>query len=280
MIRLLSAGFNRIKKNPLFYIFTMITLIFETYLVCSTYRHMIIAWVFDDLIDFSKMLFNSLFIGLFGAIFVSSFLGDDYYNGAVRNKIIVGCNRKKIYLSNFVLMATVMIFYLGILLIVLFGLGLTLFGKPELSVNVLLASVLTVGVIMLAYTSILVFIGMISSSMTRGITLSMLLSIILLIGSAFVNSILDEPKTINSYIIENGENKLKEEPNPRYPSDSKRRMLEILNKVNPAGAVLSVTTNIENQETEKNGKLALYSLGVIIVFTCAGVYLFDKKDLS
>lgn len=275
MINLLSAGFYRIKKNPLFYTFSIIVVIFEGYTVFNEYMKTSMP-LFSDLIAFDKMFFSILILGLMSSIFVSNFLGEDYNNGTIRNKIVAGCDKKMIYLSNFILMNLVNLFYLVLLFIVLFGMGLPLIGRPSIGVDELSFLVFLFFSISVSFTSILSFIGMMSSSMTRSMTVSMLTTIVLLFGSAVMINILQEPKMINIYAIQDGENMLIEEPNPKYPSEFERRIVEFLIDVNPAGEALKIANN----PREKHYKLVFYSLGVIIIFTGVGIILFDRKELN
>ncbi len=83
MNKLLKANFFRLKKDIIFWLFLFITL----GTICFTlFRYYIIidnAILVNSINEFIKI------IGLFIAIFVSIFIGKEYSNGIIRNKVIV-----------------------------------------------------------------------------------------------------------------------------------------------------------------------------------------------
>lgn len=83
MIKLLKAGFFRLKKEVLFWVFLFLTI----GLACFT--------LFRNASSPSEVTLDSffneymLYIGLLIAIFVSIFVGKEHSEGILRNKIIV-----------------------------------------------------------------------------------------------------------------------------------------------------------------------------------------------
>lgn len=66
------------------------------------------------------------------------------------------------------------------------------------------------------------------------------------------------------------------QPNPKYLTGTKRKFYEFLNDANPMGQMVQYT----NIEVENPGLLMLYSFGIIILSTAAGVVIFRKKDVK
>jgi hypothetical protein len=70
--------------------------------------------------------------------------------------------------------------------------------------------------------------------------------------------------------------KFAEVPNPKYPSEEKKKVCQTLTDIIPAGQMFQLAGR-----TVPNLKvLPLYSLGEFIVFTGIGILLFKKKELK
>ena len=103
MIRLLDAGFTRLKKSKVFLellLFLLICLFsigFALFMLGVGYKDM---KQYQEVIDVAQLLLNySTMIGVVIAIFTSLFLGVEYSEGAIRNKISMGHKRTAIYLD-------------------------------------------------------------------------------------------------------------------------------------------------------------------------------------
>ncbi len=87
MYKLLNANFFRLKKDVVFWIFLFMSLGIAG---INVFRYIEVSRAFSSegiLDDIVKQYM--LLIGLFIAIFVSLFIGKEYSNGTVKNKIIV-----------------------------------------------------------------------------------------------------------------------------------------------------------------------------------------------
>ena len=85
MIKLLKAGFFRLRKEAIFWIFILSSIIASIFFLSrgkSQYDNVVI--VLDKIINE-----YAIFIGFFIAIFVSIFVGKEQMYGIIRNKIIV-----------------------------------------------------------------------------------------------------------------------------------------------------------------------------------------------
>ena len=87
MIKLLKAGLFRVKKDNILYIFIILTCFIAIFTIAKNIPNREIQ--FDKLVNTYIM-----YIGLLIAIFISIFVGKEYSQGIIRNKIIVGHNRK------------------------------------------------------------------------------------------------------------------------------------------------------------------------------------------
>ena len=88
MVKLLHTGFRRLRKNKLFWILTAFSIGLALFVVYTQYRSM---KNYGDTIEAEQLMLNyATVIGVVIAIFTSLFLGVEYSDGAIRNKISVG----------------------------------------------------------------------------------------------------------------------------------------------------------------------------------------------
>ena len=84
MIKLLKAGFFRLKKETIFWLF-VITSVISSIFFLNLWNSQ-----YDIVVELDKIINEyAIFIGFFIAIFVSVFVGKEHMHGIIRNKIIV-----------------------------------------------------------------------------------------------------------------------------------------------------------------------------------------------
>ena len=97
MNNLLSAHFQRLLKSRLYWCLLGLMILSGIIIPILAHREMI-AYGTDYTLE-SRLVWHFLIIGFIVAIFCSWFLGTDYSDGTIRNKIIAGNSRLKIYIS-------------------------------------------------------------------------------------------------------------------------------------------------------------------------------------
>lgn len=277
MIKLLRAGFTRLRKNKLFWLLVIFSIGLGLYMIFINYSGM---KNYGDIIEVEQLMLNySTIIGIVIAIFASLFLGVEYSDGTIRNKIIIGHKRINIYLSNLIIVTITSLFSYILFLGIVASIGIPLFGEITLPISKLLMLLGCIFVTIIAYSSIFTFIAMIISNKTITAVVSIMLSFGLIMIALTCLSILSETEYIQSAEITNldlGEYKYIEEPNPHYPSEEKRKMYQTLLDINPAGEMFQIA----GRTVPNLSVLPLYSLGIIIVITGTGLVLFKKKELK
>ncbi len=218
----------------------------------------------------------SIFVGIVIAIFTSLFLGVEYSDGIIRNKICIGHKRSNIYFSNLVVVILTSIFSYVLFLGVVCTLGIPLFGEPSISLFHLFMLFGCVLGAMIAYCSIFTFLAMILSSKTIMAVVSIMLAFGLLLFALSCFNILEAPPLIQESSFVNGEMKVESVPNPKYPSEEKKRVCQFLLDVNPAGQMFQIA----GQSIQNLNILPFYSLGIAVAFTGMGLILFQKKELK
>lgn len=277
MIRLLDAGFMRLMKGRVFWLFSLFSVGLAGFMIFMSYRSMV---QYGGVIDVAQLLLNySTMIGIVIAIFTSLFLGSEYSEGAIRNKISIGHKRTNIYLCNLILTITVsFVAYLLFILVILF-VGIPLFGAMTAPIPVVLKALGGIFMAIVAYCGVFTFIAMMMPNKAVMAITSLVVSVLMMMGALTGLNILQTPEFIQTTTIvnqETGEYKMEQSPNPKYPSESEREMIQLFLDINPAGQMYQIAGRGVPNLTQ----LPLYAAGVLVIFTGAGLVLFRKKDLK
>lgn len=281
MRNLLSAEFSRLFKNRLFYLLSSLAFLFGVGIQLYIYFGSLKSDI-EPRID-NGFFAIAMLISFVVAVFVSLFVGTEYSDGTLRNKIIHGKSRQGIYLSKFLVccVALLLIFmaYYAASLIV----GLPLCGKFTSDPSRILAAALTLYLSACSYIAVFLAIAMNCSKKAAVAVVSLVLTIALFFTSAAVTSMLSEPEYYPESLYMNEDGELVNEPempNPNYPTGAKRKVLEIVNDLNPTGQCIQLSGALDESGFIYKTDFVLYAAGVILVSTAAGLIVFKKKDIA
>lgn len=278
MTNLLKANFYKMKKNKFIWIASILSVIVAIYYIRDNYN---VYHDFLSIVNINSLIFNYLPVFIIvSSILISTLLGFDYSNGSIKNKIIVGHSRLKIYISN--LISTYLIIltiYLIYVLIICLS-GIFLFKNLTFNFKFLI-NIIILFLIILSYTSISVFITMTINNDIVSPVLNVLNSFILIIISFILLSVLSEPKYLHSddgiYINDVGIEVIDTE-NPMYIKGSKRTIYEIIVNILPTGEAFQKS---RDRDINTNSYQMLgYSISFIIITNTLGIYLFYNKELN
>lgn len=277
MIKLLNAGFTRLRKNKLFRLLIIFSIGLAVLMVYTSYRDM---KTYGDVVKVEQLMLNySTIIGIVVAVFTSLFLGVEYSDGAIRNKISIGHKRANIYLSNLIITVMTGVFSYLLLVAVVAMIGIPLFGGITVSFSKLLVLLGCILITVIAYSGIFTFIAMMISNKTITAIVTIMLAFGAMVTALSCFYVLEAPEFIENAIIQNGDTgelEIVQEPNPKYPSETKRKVYQTMLDINPAGQMFQIA----GSEAPNLKVLPLYSLGILILFTGTGVALFRKKELK
>ena len=97
MSRLLSAGLIRLKKSKLFWLFCGLMFALGLFFPASLYLQ---AQKYNLATTIDQTFFSHvMYMGVISAVFVSLFIGTEYSDGAIRNKLMIGHSRISIYFA-------------------------------------------------------------------------------------------------------------------------------------------------------------------------------------
>ena len=223
----------------------------------------------------------AVFIGIMAAIFAALFIGTEYSDGTMRNKIIVGRTRPAIYLANLLTVVGATTLWLVTYFACYLAVGVPLLGWFTLEITSIL--ILTGMTFALAFASaaIFVLIAMLCQNKALSAILCILVAFGMLFVASFIQAILSQPETYMGYDLVDRGNGMMEEveytmDNPNYVRGWKRELYEFLADFIPAGQALQVTS----LDVARPALLSVYSLLIFMLSTGAGIFFFHKKDLK
>ena len=275
MSKLLSANFMRIKKNRTFW--SGVIFMFGLGIIMPVKRYVDMVqtrWV-NNLDD--GFYACAVLIAIVMAVFCSMFIGTEYSDGTIRNKIIVGQKRAAIYLANAVTSSLVSIIMCIAFVVPYLCLGIPLLGFFTADIKMILLVGIAVLFLAAAFSSVFTLITMLCRSKAAAAVACLLLAFGLIITGAVLNEMLNAPKMVTGYTMSiDGTLVDMEEPNPKYLEGVKREIVQTIYDMLPGGqAVQCMTLTAVNLP-----RLPMYSTGIILLTVGIGAVLFRKKDLK
>lgn len=305
MMKLLSANFFSMIRSKRFWLGCVFMAGFAGLNIWSRQRQA--GEGLDLAIDSEIMSFAPLLFLILPCL-CGLYINTDYHDGTIRNKLTVGRSRTAVYLSNFIIVYAVGLFYSALYV------GTTLIGGIGLDVKDPLEVLISSGMMLLtilALTAVSVFLAtMIANRYV--LSLCAVLAIGMMFGSAMINDMLESPDTmpdievvsysvgedgmmIPKYVDSRGNEYTMDDdipmvPNPNYIDEPLRTILRKYNDVSPGGQIWEIMNEghtdwdkeAQTQVLEQTPywQLALYSLCVTAGSTVLGTALFRRKDLK
>lgn len=274
MIKLIRAGLNRLKKNALFWGVALFTAAMSFFLIYTNYMDKI---DYDNFIEIEQLFINNIaFTGVIIAAFASLFIGQEYSDGTLRNKVILKFSRVKIYLSNFILVSAVSVLMEILHLLIIALIGIPIFGSIQMPLDHFAMILLCVFVNILAYSAIFTFLAMILSNKAINAVTSLLLAFTMMIVSLTLINKINAPEYITVARVVNDQYTLVDEKNPKYLSEGQRTAYTHVLRSIPTGQCFLLAGRMETDIST----LPFYSFTVILFFTGSGLFLFKQKELK
>lgn len=283
MINLLSAGFSRLFKNRTFYICVIVMALYGALeaLTSITYPE-----EFADHLDDIFFEYCSL-IPVLMSVFCAMFIGTEYSDGTMRNKIITGHKRAAIYMSNFIISAAAGLMMYAAYMITCLGLGIPKLGVFVGETGMIFVRIGCSLTLLLALTGIFTLIALMIKSKSASAVVSILLAFALLLGAAILYSLLSEPEFYRDYDFQSvyyeGEEEIfipSEEPelvpNPFYVDGVQRQIYQFIIDFTPGGQVIEIASGNMSAPL----LLAGYSMLIAVGTTGAGLIIFNRKNLN
>ncbi|MBR4896659.1 MAG: ABC transporter permease subunit [Clostridia bacterium] len=281
MRKLLSANFARLFKSREFRLGLGVMCGFGILAVIMRYRDTLLDPESADKTADALWFLGGLFISIALSVVISFWIGTEYHDGTVRNKVIVGHTRGEIYAANWLTCtAASLMMYAGYIL-TLFVCGTLLLEPFATPVRVLALSTLASLPAVAAMSSVFVMIAMLVSRKSTGAVIAMMTALVMLLGAITVYSRLSAPEyhentfemAVNGEIVPSDPI-----PNPKYLRGAEREVYQFIQDFQPVGQMMQF--NAEENTPDHIERFPAYSLLLTAVTTGIGTMLFRRKDLK
>ena len=289
MIKLLRSEFIRLFKSKIFYLGNAFMFGFALFLLIARWYDMKLVPDYTAIPD-ELLMTGASCIGIVIAVFIGSFIGSDYKNGTIRNKLTVGHNRISIYFSNLIVCAAASLIMHMVWIVVILIFGPVFIGKFVMSPSNIILLIFVSFFAVLVFTCVFLLTCMLISSKSVSSVTAIILSVVFLMLASAIFYKIEQPEYIDSaksVVMDDDGNitgvDMVREKNPQYLRGAKRKFYELLNNALPNNQIMQLGDN----EMAKDEKIPsniryfpLYSLALIVVTTASGVLVFRKKDLK
>lgn len=277
MNKLLSAGFARVRKDNWFWLLIPTIFIISLINILSAARSFTAMTANGFVVTLEDYYFTlAPMMGLFFLTFISLFLGTEYSDGAIRNKLVVGHTRLHIYLTNFIICFSTCLIFLALWLTG--GIpGFFLIGPMEMGIGGLLTyCVIGIG-FSASLASLFTVIGTLSGNKALTVVFSLIIWLVMLFISSALYDRLSIPEMQEGMFYIDGEFvMLDPTPHPLYLSGTVRTVCECLLDFLPTGQChLMADAAIEHPVRQ-----FIFAVIFTIVTLSVGYAAFLRKDIK
>ena len=277
MRKLITANFHRFSKDRFSWCVVGIIVILSLVNVFNSARSFEAMAASGYTMSLDDYYFNQApLIGAFLALLISMFLGTEFSEGTIRNKLCIGHKRNEIFLSNFISCAFASIVLTAFWLLI----SALLFGmiEPlEMGVSDFIGFIFVTMGFAVSFAALYTVIGSLSSNKAMTIIYTFAVFIVLAIAASGLYDRLSEPELnqgmtlVGTQLVE-----MEPTPNPLYLSGMIRTVCEVALELLPTGqALLLSDVAIE---------YPVRAIALSVVFTTVtllvGGMLFKKKDIK
>ena len=277
MRKLITANFFRFRKDRFSWCVVGIIVILSLVNVFNSARSCEAMAASGYIMSLDDYYFNQApLIGAFLALLISMFLGTEFSEGTIRNKLCIGHKRNEIFLSNFISCALATIALTTVWLLtsaLLFG----MIGPLEMGVSEFIGCIFVAMGFAVSFAALYTVIGSLSSNKAMTIIYTFTVFIVFAMAASGLYDRLCEPEMnegmtlVGTQLVE-----MEPTPNPLYLSGTIRTVCEVTLELLPTGqALLLSDVAIE---------YPIRAIGLSVVFTIvtlfAGSMLFGRKDIK
>ena len=277
MRKLITANFHRFSKDRFSWCVMGIIVILSLVNVFNSARSYEAMAASGYVMSLDDYYFNQApLIGAFLALLISMFLGTEFSEGTIRNKLCIGHKRNEIFLSNFISCAFASIVLTAVWLLssaLLFG----LIGPLEMGVSEFIGCIFVAVGFAVSFAALYTVIGSLSSNKPMTIIYTFAVFIIFAMAASALYDRLCEPE-MNEGMTLVGRQLVEMEPtpNPLYLSGMIRTVCEVALELLPTGQALLLS----DVAIEYPVRAIALSVVFITVTLLAGSVLFRRKDIK
>ena len=277
MRKLITANFFRIRKDRFSWCVVGIIVILSLVNVFNSARSYEAMADAGYILSLEDYYFNQApLIGAFLALLISMFLGTEFSEGTIRNKLCIGHKRDEIFLSNFISCALATIALTAVWLLIsalLFG----LIGPLEMSISEFVGCILVAMGFAVSFAALYTVIGSLSSNKAMTIIYTFAVFIVFAIAASGLYDRLCEPEMnegmmlVGTQLVE-----MEPTPNPLYLSGMIRTVCEAALELLPTGQALLLSDVAVEYPVRAISLSAVFTIVTLLV----GSMLFRRKDIK
>lgn len=286
MSKLLRSNFARLWKSRIFWLGMLFSAGFSVFFILMRYidieQHQeVYANLDESYKNADELIFMGGIIIIFAAaVFIGIFVGTEYSDGTLRNKLIIGHSRSSIYISNLIVCTTAGIIMHLTYIITTILLGNLLLEDSTLTFKKILLLTLMGTAAMIAASSLLVMISMLIHSKSAGAVAILIATMVMFFASMTIFQRLSTPEYNDAYsYIDEDTGKpvvVEKEKNTNYLTGTKRKVYEFLNDFIPTSQFYKSAL----LDSSKLDITLIYDGIIILITTTAGIAVFRRKNLK
>lgn len=281
MRNLLSAGFLRLRRGRFFYLVTAAIFLLSAAIMLNSgrqaladqsgYPHYLEQHYFDA----------AVYMGIFASAFFALFIGTEFSDGTIRNKLMVGHTRTNVYLSNLIVCAAASLVFTAAWMVGGMA-GIPALGGYTIGTDGVILMLLVSALSAITLSAIFVLAAMLSENKAVTTVVCIFLSLALIVSGSFFYNSLCEPEMSRGVTItlEGGLQFADPTPNPDYVPEPLRSVYLVIVNLLPTGQMI-LLANIKSGEGFANYPLQIAgSVLLTALATGIGLFLFRRKDLK
>lgn len=274
MRKLLSANFARLRSSKLFRLELLtavgmagLFLFANQFEGAATIKHM-------DYPYFNQFIYNPIIF----AAFTSLWLGTEYSDGTMRNKLVAGHSRLAVYGAHLVSVVVVSLLVVTTQIAVTLTIGPLVFEAFRFSATEIVVAAVTALLVSASCAAIYTALAMNIQNKASGVIVSIAITIGLLLLTSLLSGVLYAPEMVYEYVEKTatGLTYGPEVPNPGYIRGIARSIAEWVYDIIPNGQLLSVSY----YDFERCHRWPLISIMVFMTASACGYGAFRKKDMK
>lgn len=283
MTRLLFSNFSRLVKNKAVWLAALIMVAYGVmiYLVASSEMDASgpVKVTIDNILLSGYGFMGTIALpGIILAVICSLFVGTEYSDGTMRNKLMVGHTRIRIYFSNFISCSLVGLALNLIYMIIVFALAIPLFKDFKPQSDALGFMILDGILLLIAYSAIFNMLATLIQNKTTTAIICLLGVIAAMFTSIYILAALAEPEMAQVMQFIDSKQVTSFIPNTRYVSGTTRTIYQFIIDIFPSGQSIQLSAGIE--VATHTWQRFICSIAIIAVTNIVGVFFFQKKDLK
>ena len=215
------------------------------------------------------------FLAILHAAFTSLFLGAEYQDGTLRNKLIAGHPRWKVY-GAYLISAAAGCFVIVAGWLAGCAVGAMRFGWFTMPAQAMLLVLAVALLLTAALTAIFTLVGLLLPNRAAAVVSILLAFALILAGSFFYNALTEPELTQSAVATSIGFEYGDPMPNPYYVSGSRRTVYQFVVDALPTGQAIQLA----NRELTRPALSMAASAGIVLLCAAAGMAFFRRKDLK